>query len=159
MKYVITGGSGYIGSRLVEFLANRSDTERIAIADVKPPPIPHARTEFHRTDVRDRAALHALLERIEPDALIHLAFVLNPIRDEETMYDIDVNGTFNALDAAARTGTQHVLVTSSTTGAPYRESRRALSTRHDPRYASRARRLGGVVTQRPAKPFTPVRLR
>ena len=115
MKYVITGGSGYIGSRLVEFLANRSDTERIAIADVKPPPIPHARTEFHRTDVRDRAALHALLERIEPDALIHLAFVLNPIRDEETMYDIDVNGTVNALDAAARTGTQHVLVTSSTT--------------------------------------------
>jgi UDP-glucose 4-epimerase len=115
MKYVITGGSGYIGSRLVEFLANRDDTERIAIADVKPPPIPHARTEFHRTDVRDRAALQALLERIEPDALVHLAFVLNPIRDEETMYDIDVNGTFNALDAAARTGTQHVLVTSSTT--------------------------------------------
>src|SRR5437868_8072874 len=115
MKYVITGGSGYIGSRLVEFLANRDDTERIAIADVKPPRIPHARTEFHRTDVRDRAALQALLERVEPDALVHLAFVLNPIRDEETMYDIDVNGTVNALDAAARTGTQHVLVTSSTT--------------------------------------------
>ena len=115
MKYVITGGSGYIGSRLVEFLANRDDTERIAIADVKPPRIPHARTEFHRTDVRDRAALQALLERVQPDALIHLAFVLNPIRDEETMYDIDVNGTFNALDAAARVGTQQVLVTSSTT--------------------------------------------
>src|SRR5256714_6996870 len=115
MKYVITGGSGYIGSRLVEFLAGRPDTERIAIADIKPPRIPHARTEFHRTDVRDRAALQALLERVEPDALVHLAFVLNPIRDEDTMYDIDVNGTLNALDAAARTGTQHVLVTSSTT--------------------------------------------
>jgi UDP-glucose 4-epimerase len=115
MKYVITGGSGYIGSRLVEFLATRDDTERIAIADIRPPRIPHARTEFHRTDVRDRSALQSLLERVQPDALVHLAFVLNPIRDEETMYDIDVNGTFNALDAAARSGTQHVLVTSSTT--------------------------------------------
>src|SRR6266513_5589885 len=115
MKYVITGGSGYIGSRLVEFLASREDTERIAIADVKPPRIPHARTEFHRTDVRDRAALQALLERVQPDALVHLAFILNPIQDEEAMYDIDVNGTFNALDAGARAGTQHVLVTSSAT--------------------------------------------
>jgi UDP-glucose 4-epimerase len=115
MKYVITGGSGYIGSRLVEFLATRADTERIAIADIRPPRIPHARTEFHRTDVRDRSALQSLLERVEPDALVHLAFILNPIRDEATMYDIDVNGTFNALEAAARAGTQHVLVTSSTT--------------------------------------------
>ena len=82
MKYVITGGSGYIGSRLVEFLAGQPDTERIAIADVKPPRIPHVNTEFHRTDVRDRAALQALMERIEPDALVHLAFVLNPIHDE-----------------------------------------------------------------------------
>jgi UDP-glucose 4-epimerase len=115
MKYVITGGAGYIGSRLVEFLAGRPDTERIAIADVKPPRIPHVNTEFHRTDVRDRASLQALLERIEPDALVHLAFVLNPIRDEEAMYDIDVNGTFNALDAASRVGTRQVLVTSSAT--------------------------------------------
>ena len=65
--------------------------------------------------MRDRAALRALLERIQPDALVHLAFVLNPIRDEEAMYDIDVNGTFNALDAASRAGTKQVLVTSSTT--------------------------------------------
>lgn len=115
MKYVITGGSGYIGSRLVEFLVGRPDTEKVAIADVKPPSIPRAKTEFHRTDVRDRAALQGLLERIEPDALVHLAFVLNPIRDEAAMYDIDVNGTFNALDAASRASTPHVLVTSSTT--------------------------------------------
>ena len=115
MKYVITGGAGYIGSRLVELLATRDDTELIAIADVRPPRIPHARTEFHRTDVRDRAALGALLERVQPDALVHLAFVLNPIRDEEAMYDIDVNGTANALEAASKAGTPHVLVTSSTT--------------------------------------------
>ena len=37
--------------------------------------------------------MQELLERHEIDALLHFAFVLNPIRDEAKMYDIDVNGT------------------------------------------------------------------
>ena len=80
MKYVITGGSGYIGTRLTEFLVGREDTELVAIADVKPPRYPRAKVEFHRTDVRDRDAIRALLDRVKPDALVHLAFVL---RSEE----------------------------------------------------------------------------
>jgi UDP-glucose 4-epimerase len=115
MKYVITGGSGYIGTALTEFLVGRQDTELVAIADVRPPRYPRAKTQFHRTDVRDRAAVRALLEKIQPDALVHLAFMVNPMRDEATMYDIDVNGTLFVLDAASAAGTPHVLVTSSTT--------------------------------------------
>jgi UDP-glucose 4-epimerase len=56
-----------------------------------------------------------LLRAEEPDALVHLAFVLNPIHDERAMYDIDVNGTQNVLDAASAAGTPHLLVASSTT--------------------------------------------
>src|SRR5438270_1794517 len=115
MKYVITGGSGYIGTRLTDFLIGREDTELVAIADLRPPRFPRANVQFHRTDVRDRGALHGLLERVQPDALVHLAFVLNPIRDEALMYDIDVNGTQHALEAASAAWTPHVLVTSSTT--------------------------------------------
>ena len=65
-------------------------------------------------DIRDRGIL-ALLEAERPDALVHLAFVLNPIHDEQTMYDIDVNGTQNVLDAASRGRDRHLLVASSTT--------------------------------------------
>ena len=35
MRYVITGGAGYIGTRLVEQLVDRDDTERVVIADVQ----------------------------------------------------------------------------------------------------------------------------
>lgn len=115
MKYLITGGSGYIGSRLVDLLLGREDTEKIVIADVKPPAFPRVNVDFHRTDVRDRGAVHALLEKAKPDTLVHLAFVLNPIHDEAAMYDIDVNGTQHVLDAASAAGTPQVLVTSSTT--------------------------------------------
>jgi UDP-glucose 4-epimerase len=113
MRYLITGGSGYIGSRLVELLARRDDTELITICDVRPPRLHRPRTEFVKLDVRDREAVRSALERSQADALVHLAFLLDPIHDEALMYDIDVNGTHNVLEAAATAGTQQVLVTSS----------------------------------------------
>jgi UDP-glucose 4-epimerase len=113
VKYLITGGSGYIGSRLVELLAARDDTERILITDLRAPAVPRPKASYVQMDVRD-PAMNALLVAEEPDALVHLAFILNPIHDERAMYDIDVNGTQNVLDAAAAAGTGHLLVASST---------------------------------------------
>src|SRR5918994_643554 len=113
MRYVITGGSGYIGSRLTELLVEREDTERVVDLDVRPPDVPWPKTEYVRGDVRDRASMRELLERERPDALLHLAFLLDPIHDEARMYDIDVNGTQAVLEAAADAGTEQVLVTSS----------------------------------------------
>jgi UDP-glucose 4-epimerase len=113
VRYLITGGSGYIGSRLMEILGAREETERIVNLDVRPPAKPHAKASFVRGDVRDFAAIRDLLEREQPDALLHLAFIFNPIHDEARMYDIDVNGTEAVLRAASEAGTGQVLVTSS----------------------------------------------
>jgi UDP-glucose 4-epimerase len=115
MRYVITGGSGYIGSRLVDLLSRRQDTEKIVICDLAPPATYRPGTEYERVDVRDRKAVRTVLERAKPDALVHLAFILNPSHDEHFMYDVDVNGTNNVLEAAAAAGTGQVLVTSSAT--------------------------------------------
>jgi UDP-glucose 4-epimerase len=113
MKYLITGGSGYIGGRLIELLTQDPANE-VLILDLRPPAVPRPRTRFQRMDVRDRG-MRALLETERPDALVHLAFVLNPMRDEHTMYDIDVNGTQNVLEAASAAGVGQLLVASSTT--------------------------------------------
>jgi UDP-glucose 4-epimerase len=113
MRYVITGGSGYIGSRLVDLLERRDDTEKIVICDVAPPKGYRPHTEFERVDVRDRDAVRSVLDRVKPDVLVHLAFILNPSHDEGFAYDVDVNGTHNVLEAADRAGTRQVLVTTS----------------------------------------------
>lgn len=113
MRYLITGGSGYIGGRLIDELSERDETEKIVIVDVNAPKRHWAKTEFVKGDVRDGAATRELLEREEIDALVHLAFILNPIRDEAMMYDVDVNGAQATLKAAADAGTQQVLVTTS----------------------------------------------
>src|SRR3954467_5022320 len=115
VRYLITGGSGYIGSRLVDPLSDRAETTAIAIADVRPPKSFRPKTTFARIDVRDRHAVRELVERERPDCVVHLAFLLNPIHDEAAMYDVDVNGTQNVLEAAAAAGVQQMLVTSSRT--------------------------------------------
>jgi UDP-glucose 4-epimerase len=115
LRYVVTGGSGYIGTRLIERLAASEDTERITIADVRPPGAFRPKVSYERLDVRDADAARALLARERPDVLVHLAFVLDPIHDEHAMYEIDVNGTSNVLDAASAAGVGQVLVTSSAT--------------------------------------------
>jgi UDP-glucose 4-epimerase len=113
VRYLITGGSGYIGGQLIEELSGRDETELIVNVDVKPPSKQAPKTEFVKGDVRDFSAMRELLERKEINSLVHLAFLLNPIRDENLMYDIDVNGTERVLRAAAQTGVEHVLVTTS----------------------------------------------
>lgn len=115
MRYLITGGSGYIGGRLIDELSGREETEKIVDVDLRPPPRRWPKTEYVKGDVRDRAAIKGLLESHEIDVLVHLAFILNPIRDEATMYDVDVNGTQAVLQAASETGVNQVLVTSSAT--------------------------------------------
>ena len=115
MRYLITGGSGYIGGRLIDELSAREETELIVDVDVRPPPRQWPKTEFVKGDVRDRAAIKDLLERHEIDALVHLAFILNPIRDEAKMYDVDVNGTQAVLQAASEAEVKQVMVTSSAT--------------------------------------------
>jgi UDP-glucose 4-epimerase len=115
MRYLISGGSGYIGTRLTELLAEREETERIVNIDVRRPATSLPKASFERCDVRDAKAVQQLLEREEIDCLIHLAFILDPIRDEARMYDVDVNGTVAVLRAASEAGTGQVLVTSSAT--------------------------------------------
>jgi UDP-glucose 4-epimerase len=115
VRYVITGGSGYIGSRLVERLSERKDTERILICDVRPPRVFRPGVSYRKLDVRDAAGVRSVLSEERPDALVHLAFILNPMHDEAAMYEIDVGGTHNVLEAASAAEVGQVLVTSSST--------------------------------------------
>jgi UDP-glucose 4-epimerase len=113
VRYLITGGSGYIGGRLIDELSERDQTELIVIVDINSPKRQWPKTQFVKGDVRDRNSTRGLLENHKVDALVHLAFIFNPIRDEAMMYDVDVNGTQAVLQAASEAGTEQALVTSS----------------------------------------------
>jgi UDP-glucose 4-epimerase len=115
VRYLVTGGSGYIGSRLVERLARDDATERILICDIRSPRSFRPKVEFEQLDVTDKRRVWEVIERERPDVLIHLAFLLNPIHDEKRMYEVDVGGTQNVLEAAEAAAVRQLLVTSSAT--------------------------------------------
>ena len=108
----ITGCSGYVGSRLVERLAADDSVATVLGFDVRPPRARHPKLVFDEIDVRS-PALAARLDGV--DCLVHLAFVMDPIRDEEKMRDVNVNGSQNVFKSAGRAGVPRVVYTSSAT--------------------------------------------
>lgn len=111
---MITGGSGYLGSRVVEALSAAKSTKAVIIADLVPPRFQPQGSTFRQLDVRDPESIATALQEERPDVLLHAAFVVDPTHDEPEMYETNVNGTFNVLAAAAAAGVGRVSVVSAT---------------------------------------------
>lgn len=108
----VTGAAGYLGRALIDALCASGAVERVVGFDLVPPRFEHDRFSFEAFDVRD-PGLEARLHGI--DVLVHLAFVMDPIRDEADMRDVNVNGSQNAFRCAGRAGVSKVVYTSSAT--------------------------------------------
>jgi UDP-glucose 4-epimerase len=110
---LITGISGYLGSRLTRHLSKRNDINHIVGIDIKEPSGLPDNVLFYHRDIRD-PSFSDLLTQHAIDTIFHLAFVVKPIHNIKRMHDIDVNGTKNILEAARRSGVSHVIAISST---------------------------------------------
>lgn len=112
--YAVTGSSGYIGTRTIRWLLDASPDNHVIGLDVRPPRIADPRLEHHELDVRDPRVSEVLAGR-GVRAVLHFAFIVDPLYDEREMTDIDVGGTRNVLEAARAAGARYLLATSSTT--------------------------------------------
>ena len=108
----VTGASGYIGQRLRTRLEADPEVARIVGIDVAEPVAGSPKLDFHQIDVRDARCAKALAG---VDVVIHLAFQHDPIRDEERMRSVNVDGTRNVLEAADAAGARKFVYLSSST--------------------------------------------
>lgn len=108
----VTGVSGYLGRRLLALLDVHPGVDRVIGIDVAEPLAGSPKLEFHQIDVRD-----ARLVKVLPgvDVVVHLAFQVDPIRDEERIRAVNVDGTRNLLEAAGATGVRKLVHASSAT--------------------------------------------
>jgi len=110
MKVAVTGISSYLARTLFPLLAADPAIEEIKGLDLKEPPFRSSKLHFHRADVRDLALARQLEEC---DALIHLAFIVMPIRDEAVADDINIAGSKNVFRAAEAAGVRKIVYSSS----------------------------------------------
>lgn len=114
--FLITGGAGFIGTNLAEYLVDQGHT--VLVVDNLSAGTDAARlpavVKFHKVDVRDTAALAALCAGV--DVIIHLAAlprVQVSIEHPVETHDVNVNGTLSVLEAARKAGVSRVVYAAS----------------------------------------------
>lgn len=115
-RVLITGGAGFLGSHVAAALAARDDIECVVAADLRE----GAHREgilSARLDVTDAAAIVPVLREHRIDTVVHLAAIVNPGRDVDLEYRVDVTGSANVLAACVESGVRRIVVSSS--GAAY----------------------------------------
>ena len=130
MRALVTGGSGFIGSNLVDALVERGD--QVTVIDnlstgrrenLEAPLA--AGVELAEVDIPDAAAVADVVGRVTPEVIFHLAAqidVRKSAADPANDMAINVGGTINVLEAARGAGVRRVINT-STGGAIYGEGK------------------------------------
>lgn len=127
MKFLVTGGAGFIGSHLVDSLL--ADGHSVVVIDnfdpfyarsIKEANIkPHFEFEqyqFVEADLRDRAVILEIFEQHNPEVVVHLAAKagVRPSLDNPLSYvETNINGTVHMLDASVKFGLKKFIFASS----------------------------------------------
>jgi UDP-glucose 4-epimerase len=98
MRIVVTGATGNVGTSVVSALASDARVQEIVGVARRVPTLRVPRTEWVRADV--------VTDPLEPvfdgaDAVIHLAWAIQPSRDPAALRAINVDGSRRVFEAAA----------------------------------------------------------
>lgn len=123
MKYLITGGCGFLGSNIAarllaegtkpllfdNLLRDGSELNLEWLCSL-------GSLEFQKGDIRDYAVVENLIKRYQPEVVFHLAgqvAMTTSLRYPRQDFDINVGGTINLLEAAAKHSPETILLYSS----------------------------------------------
>lgn len=116
MRYLVTGGAGFIGSHIVELLLKQPDAEVIVFDNLF---VGSRQNLFYgaaflQNDIRDRSAVHQAMRGI--DVVLHNAAFVS-IRGSFSRLESDLStncvGTMTVLEEAGRAGVSKVIFASS----------------------------------------------
>jgi nucleoside-diphosphate-sugar epimerase len=112
MRVVVTGATGNVGTSVVRALAADARVDEIVGVSRRLPAWPQPRTRWVSADVAT-SALEPVFEGA--DAVIHLAWSIQPSHDPEALRAVNVDGSRRVFEAAVRAGAK-VLVHASSVG-------------------------------------------
>src|SRR4051795_3101923 len=110
MRVVITGATGNVGTALLRALAGEEAVDEIVGVARRLPAGEAPKTTWAQADV-SRDELEPLLRGA--DCVVHLAWLIQPSRDESVTYATNVKGSARVFEAAGRAGVPAVVYASS----------------------------------------------
>jgi nucleoside-diphosphate-sugar epimerase len=115
MRVVVTGASGNVGTALLSELRAAGGFDVVAVSRRRPPPVPPYDTaEWHSIDVGSADARERLRRVFTgADAVVHLAWLVQPSHDREVTRRANQSGTAAVAHAAVEAGVGHLLHQSS----------------------------------------------
>ena len=126
MKYLVTGGTGYIGSHMVvELMAaghdvvvidNLSNSKSSVLDRIER--IAGRRPRFEQIDVRDRSALRKVFSANRVDAVVHFAglkAVGESVEKPVEYYDNNISGSLALVECMTGAGVKTIVFSSSAT--------------------------------------------
>jgi len=117
MKVLVTGASGNLGTALRRRLQREDDVEVVGL--VRRPPRQDGGVRWVEADLASPASVPVLeRELADADAVVHLAWLLQPSHDEAVLRAVNVDGTRRVATAAAAAGVHLVHASSVGVYAP-----------------------------------------
>jgi nucleoside-diphosphate-sugar epimerase len=122
VRYLITGGSGFVMSAFVEHLLEADPGNHVTTIDTSPagPPLHRGRpgaVQQETADVRDQKALNDTVSRTRPEVLVHAATVTSvpglELVDPARFLDVNATGTLRVIAAAHAGGVGKIVLVSS----------------------------------------------
>mgnify|MGYP000524030512 CR=1 FL=1 len=93
MKYLVTGGAGFIGSHVADLLV-KGGHEVVIVDDLSSGTKEniHSKATFEKCDIRDEECMRAVFEKYRPDFVYHFAAQLSVRKSvEDPVFDAQVN--------------------------------------------------------------------
>ncbi|MEU7474853.1 NAD-dependent epimerase/dehydratase family protein [Lentzea sp. NPDC042327] len=115
MKVVVTGATGNVGTALLRRLADEPDIEVHGISRRRPAnAAPYQGITWTPVDIGRPGAEEVLATAFEnADAVVHLAWLIQPSHDERALYRTNIAGSARVFTAAVDAGVGHLVHMSS----------------------------------------------
>jgi UDP-glucose 4-epimerase len=115
-QVLITGSAGFLGEATLDRVTAMDESILAVAMDTVQSQGPAGETRRFISVVHDiREPMDAILASYDIDTVVHLAFELQPKRDETESHDVNVDATSQLLSACSKAGVRQIVYLSSAT--------------------------------------------